>query len=317
MLYIAREGEEGFYNRLKAYISHFLEGVDLDALPFKVITVPVNLGPTEKGEHVDKIIATIKEMNEQHPDQPVGNVVYDNLRAVAPGLHEGYAEEIEAFYAKVRAVAVATGAAPTILDNTGKDTDRGARGTQAKFDLPDTVIEVESNNGSRAFVVLKVRDGLPGARFGFRLDDVQLGCVADVDGEPKDIASAIVVPVDAKPKATKKNQRRLTDKDKKALDVFEYVSNMHGVADQPLGRDGKLVRTVAKDLFVTAYCQSRATSTPTRSASRPVDASSKRSSASKFSTTRSSPMTGSCSGRPDLKDALPGIGFRASMLQPL
>jgi len=189
VLYIAREGEAGFSNRLKAYQKHF--GIDGNDLPFRAITAPVNLGPSDDDSHVEKIIATIADMNE-HGDA-VGMVIYDNMRAVAPGLQENHAEDIEAFFTKTRTIARATGASPTILDNTGKDTERGARGNQAKFDLADTVVGVEQQWWSAR----KVRDGGLSPACGFDLSVVDLGTVTGIDGEPKTITSAAVVPSDA------------------------------------------------------------------------------------------------------------------------
>jgi hypothetical protein len=255
VLYIAREGEEGFYNRVKAGALKRLAGLDLTTLPpLDVITVPVNLGPLADGEHVDRIIATIKEMNAQHPDAKVGVVVYDNMRAVAPGMRESFPEEIEAFYSKTRRVAVATGAAPIIIDNTGKDTDRGARGTQAKFDLADTVVEVEHVNGARAWGALKVRDGQPGGRCGFRLEETQLGCVDDVDGEPKDISSAVVMPDVSTPKGKKPPPPSL----KIGLRILDsMLTDPSTPENQPLGPNTPLVRTVEKEAFRKQFYQQR------------------------------------------------------------
>jgi hypothetical protein len=249
LLYVAREGEEGFINRIRAYLLNFLDGSDLDLPPHRIVTLSVNLGPSDDGSHVQRIIATVAEMNATS-ETKVGVVVYDNMRAVAPGMRENFGEDIEAFYAKVREVATATSASPLILDNTGKDTDRGARGTQAKFDLADTVIEVEAG----VWTVVKVRDGHPGTRHSFRLAEVALGTVADVDGEPKDIASAVVVPEVAIPPA---KRHKLSDALKIGFAIFDNYAVDHAVENQPLGPGTPLVRTVEKDALSKRYLEQR------------------------------------------------------------
>ena len=245
VLYIAREGEAGFYNRVKAYVQAAVAALgefDATDLPFRVITVPVNLGPSDDGQQVEKIIATIQEMNAQY-EVRVGAVFFDNMRAVAPGMHENDSHEIEAFFTKTRTIARSTGASPIILDNTGKDAERGARGTQAKYDLSDTVIEVV-NNGSRAWGALKVRDGVEDKiRHGFRLEDVPIGTVKDIDGDDKEIASAIVVDDGTSAQDRKKLSRNV----RSGLRILSNLIAKHGVENQPLGPNSPTVFTIEKD----------------------------------------------------------------------
>jgi hypothetical protein len=256
VLYVAQEGEVGFYNRLKAYVAKFV--ADAANLPFRVITAPVNLGPDErqKGKpelnpHVQDIIAIINEMNDAS-DVQVGNVIYDNMRSVSPGLHENYAEEVADFYDKTRHIARVTGAAPIIIANTGKDEARGARGTQAQFDLADTIVEVTAE--PRAWSAPKVRDGTKIDPVGFTLEIVDLGTVEDVDGEDKMISSAVIFPDDCPVEATNNS---LSPSMRKGLDILVFALDQHGVADQPLGRDSTLVRTVDKEVFRSLYYERR------------------------------------------------------------
>jgi hypothetical protein len=89
------------------------------------------------------------------------------------------------------------GVSVLVIHNTGKDAERGARGSQSLFDLPDCVVEVEQLNGNdtRAWNVQKVREGNAGDRFGYQLEMVDLGNVEDIDGSPKTVFSATIVPV--------------------------------------------------------------------------------------------------------------------------
>jgi hypothetical protein len=207
VLYIALEGEIGFYNRLKAYVSKVIGDILPDA-PFKIVTVPVDFGidATTSQIAVAKVIATINEMNieAQRIGAPkVGVFVLDNMRSAAPGLRENYSEEVAAFYGKCREVARATGASPIVIQNTGKDTTLGARGTQAQFDLCDTVIEISSE--PRSWIATKTRDGAISKALAFALEVIDLGIVEDVDGSDKMIRSVVARPAEfpdppAKPK---------------------------------------------------------------------------------------------------------------------
>jgi hypothetical protein len=254
VLYIALEGRTGFFNRLKAYIRRFLVDVALDGLPFDVITAPVDFGPDQNGhrnDHVARAIATVEQMNRQY-DLPVGVIVFDNMRAAAPAMKENYGEEVAAFLGKARFIGAASGASPIVIANTGKDIDRGLRGAQAQFDLADTVIEVKGGD-QRSWVATKVRDGLIGKATGFRLEQVPLGTVKDVDGEDKTIFSAVVVADDA-PVATKK---RPPPSLRAGLDILRFALDQHGTPDQPLGPDSTLVRTIDKEAFRKLFYSAR------------------------------------------------------------
>jgi hypothetical protein len=249
VLYIALEGEVGFKNRLRAYAMKVLaKSVELLDLPFRFITTPVNFGPDVDDVHVLKVIATIEEMNRQFGDDAaVRMLVFDNLRAIAVGMREGYSEEVAMVFEKARKVARAAGAAPLIIQNTGKDIDRGARGSQAQFDLADAVIEVTGDSTGRQFSAMKVRDGETFGPIGYRLERVELGTVKDIDGEDKLITSTVVVADDVpRPKAAK-----LT----KAQHAYNVLCNTIAKASVELPRgdgfpDRWGIRATTRDAFL-------------------------------------------------------------------
>jgi hypothetical protein len=200
VLYIALEGEEGFFNRIKAYTLKFLQE---RGVPFRVIFSPINFGPNEQdkmgpamNENVQRLIATIEEMNKQY-DVPVRAVVYDNFRTATPGLRGNYDEEVAGFYAKARHIAQETDSASFVVHNSGKDASRGARGSQFHEDVADVELEAKESGGARSFNVVKVRDGQSGAVHGFKLEPVSLGTVKDIDGVDKEIGSCVVYPAEA------------------------------------------------------------------------------------------------------------------------
>jgi hypothetical protein len=256
VLYVALEGKIGFFNRIKAYLKKHKLGV---GLPFEVITVPIDLGPNEQAsQHTDRIIATIKSMNSRN-DVEVGIVIYDNMRTVAPGMRENYSEEVEALYRKGREIANETGASPVFIDNTGKDEDRGARGTKGKEDLPETLIEVGgSKNESRFWRAVKVRDGEPFGPVGFDLVKVTLGTVADTDQGDKEIVSAVVVPADSTPVISKAKKKPLPAGLRLLMRAFDIaLEDRHGSNQRVRGRDGPMVKVVTEEDLRTVYRRNR------------------------------------------------------------
>ena len=174
VLYIALEGEEGFVNRIKAYVLTFLQKqAEKLTLPFRVIFVPINFGPDEQDKagpamngNVRRLIATIEEMNGRY-DVPARAVVYDNFRTATPGLRGNYERKSPASIPR-KYIGQQTGSASFVRHNSGKDTTRGARGSQFHEDAADTEFEVKEGSDTRSFEAIKVRDGKAGAVHGFR-----------------------------------------------------------------------------------------------------------------------------------------------------
>lgn len=269
VLYIALEGETGFYNRIKAYVSKVVEDTSTLAL-LKVITMPVNFGvdPVESQIAVAKVVATVKEMNAKADKigaPRVGAYLVDNLRSAAVGVRENYAEEVAAFYAKTREVGRLVGASPIIIDNTGKDLDRGARGTQAKYDLPDTVIEVAAE--PRSWVPTKTRDGALSEPAGFGLEIIDLGEVTDVDGEKKMVRSIVAIRAEIpegppKPKPVWRQ----------AHDCLVWATKKYGV-DSPGGEDyPTTTKVLAKTRFRECLQADELLEADPDSAVKPADA---------------------------------------------
>ena len=67
------------------------------------------------------------------------------------------------------------GAATAFVHHTGKDKTKGARGHSSLFAAADLDIEVSDGCAT----VENVRDGIPGERFPFRLEVIELGTDED------------------------------------------------------------------------------------------------------------------------------------------
>jgi len=198
VLYVAREGQRTFPNRVTSYFEHhFLSSKERQAAradtPFRLIFAPVNLGPANKTADVDRIIDTADWMVE-HFKQPMRLVIFDTMRAVTPGMSENDSDEIEAFVDKCKRIAEATNAAILIIHHSGKKAALGARGSNALIAAADVEIEIECDETTkkRAWSNNKERDIEGEQHFAFTLEKILLGTVDDQDGEPVDITSCWV-----------------------------------------------------------------------------------------------------------------------------
>jgi hypothetical protein len=128
------------------------------------------------------------------------------------GGDENSAADMGALNDAVTALIEATGAAVLLIHHSGKDANKGARGSSALLGAVDTEIEV-SGGQLRA---TKQRDMAPGEPIGFKLQPVTVG--EDEDGDP--LQACVVVP-DAAPAASR---RQLTGQTKDAEDALRALA---------------------------------------------------------------------------------------------
>lgn len=99
------------------------------------------------------------------------------------------------YVSNVSRLAEAIDATALIVHHAGKDPTRGARGSSSLKAAVDVEIEIAREGGERVGTITKARDGEDGARFGFRLQQIELG--VDVDGDP--VRSCVIEPVESVP----------------------------------------------------------------------------------------------------------------------
>ena len=176
VLYIAAEGGAGVLNRLAAFK---LENPHMAGAPFTLLPIGVDL----HGNGDAKIIASL--LSDQRP----ALIVVDTLaRSIGEG-DENTAKDTAIFVRNCDMMRELTGAHVMIIHHTGKDEERGARGSSALRAAVDTEILVSS---SRSITSQKQRDMVVPEPLHFKLRSVRLG--QDEDGEP--ITSAVVEQTD-------------------------------------------------------------------------------------------------------------------------
>lgn len=199
ILYVVAEGSGGFPNRITAYCN--AKGITSDDLQIDVI-VDVPLSISNNG-NVGRLIKYLKSHNKYDL------IILDTFAQVTPGMNENDAEDMSSTLGYIKDLSFASGAMVLLVHHSGKDAAKGARGHSSLIAASDAIIEVSRDGEYRKLKVVKLKDGIDGQEFGFRLVDVPMG--EDEDGDV--VSSAIVEYCDVvnRPKKLRENQRGIYD----------------------------------------------------------------------------------------------------------
>lgn len=212
VLYIAAEGGAGIGKRLQAYCDHYQ--IDRDTLDIDVITAAPNL---LEQDDVSELVKSLSAFG------PYDFVVIDTLAQVTPGANENAGEDMGPVLANIKAIQNATGATVAAVHHAGKDLTRGSRGWSGIKAAAEAQLEVVRDEvGNQRYVrIEKMKDGEDGAKFGFKLDVLQVGI--DEDGDP--ITSCVAVPAEvvAAPEHASKGVRRRGRIENHILEVLETL----------------------------------------------------------------------------------------------
>lgn len=210
VVYIAAEGGAGIAKRVQAYCDY--HGIRREDLPLDVIIAAPNLLEQEDVTELTKSLAAFG---------PYDLVVVDTLAQVTPGANENAGEDMGPVLSNIKAIQNATGATVEVVHHAGKDLSRGSRGWSGLKAAAEAQLEVvrDEDSGQRYMRVEKMKDGEDGARYGFKLEIVQVG--VDEDGDA--VTSCVVVPVDFVPQ-TKETTKGLKRRGRIENHVLEVVS---------------------------------------------------------------------------------------------
>lgn len=211
VIYIAAEGGHGFANRIVAARMHLNIP---DDIAFGLITVAPNLG-MEKGDAA-LLIKEIKTQVEKL-GWTVGAIVIDTLSRVMAGADENAASDMGRFVRNADLVSKAFHCLTIAVHHTGKDADRGMRGSSSLHGAADAEWEVGSDDHSKTIRVAKQKDGEDNLLWRFILKPVVLG----TDETSENVSSCGVVltsqPIPMKHKSDGKNVSKRKVKGQKAL----------------------------------------------------------------------------------------------------
>jgi hypothetical protein len=171
VIYICLEGESGFKKRIVGFCrkSNLTEDI-----PIIVRCIPLDLyskGPKEIVEWVQNDVApTVRE----RWDIPVNWIIVDTLSQEMAGLPEDN-ETFSRMVREGRVIANQLDVEVTFVHHPGKNFDNGSRGGYSLKANVNTEIEIRKEDGYSVAKTLKVKDGVDGEEYPFRLQGFDLG----------------------------------------------------------------------------------------------------------------------------------------------
>lgn len=109
-------------------------------------------------------------------------VAIDPLGVSMPGANENDFTDVSVVVKRLRWIAREAGTHVACVAHTGKDTERGQRGSSHFFASGDFVASVSEGVGDeRVIELMKVRDGRKGQQFTFTVRELELGTDSDGD----------------------------------------------------------------------------------------------------------------------------------------
>jgi hypothetical protein len=242
--YIAAEAGNSIQKRFAPARDHLVGDAHEGPLPFAILTRGPNL---LDALDVDALVSQLHVLAEQ-AGIPLGVVVFDTLSRSIPGGDENRTEDMTRVIETADCIRDTFGATTIVVHHTGKDLSKGARGNNSLTAAADLVLSV----AEKVATVEKVRDGVAGEQFAFRLEVIELG--TDADGDP--ITTCLVHPLDAAPQASGRRQK-LTHGAQVALDALRTAISENGETLPATSVLPGGVRGVKADTWQDVYCRTR------------------------------------------------------------
>lgn len=238
VVYVSGEGGSGMRMRMKAWRQ---EKDGEPGKPFVLVPSSVNLFDDEDG--VETLIADLKE-HAAAMTVPLRLVVLDTLSRMIGSGDEDKARDINVVVQRAERMQRELGCHVLVVHHSGKDRDRGARGSNALLGAVDAAIEIARHEtGVCEGKIAKVKDGGDIAPFKYELLQSVLG--TDEDGD--DITSCIVNPTDAST-GESRGKTRLSDTAQIALSALRDALIEQG-QPSPGGQIPTSVRVVHVDVW--------------------------------------------------------------------
>lgn len=181
VMYIGLEGAKGLEKRIQALK---MKGLLKDGSPFAAKNPGNDQLNLMKEEHVDKLVEMIKAFQEEK-SVTKGIVFVDTFARATAGGDENSAKDIGVAIVHASMVQERTGWCVCLIHHSGKQLDKGMRGSNALLGGLDTVMQVtkhELDSKIRVMKSEKQRDEEEDEGIYCKLEKVELGI--DEDGDP-------------------------------------------------------------------------------------------------------------------------------------
>jgi 5S rRNA maturation endonuclease (ribonuclease M5)/RecA/RadA recombinase len=192
VFYVAGEGVGGFRKRIGAWHQHHER---VEEAPFYLIPKAVNL--LDDAE-IQDLLQTIETM--RTPDMPVAMVVFDTVARCMIGGDENSAQDMGKAVKNMDLVREQIGCAVLPIHHSGKDSNRGARGSTALIGAVDVSVRVERDADRVLLTTEKQKDAEPLDPMQFKTISVELAAgplsletetslVLEISDQPADIVA--------------------------------------------------------------------------------------------------------------------------------
>lgn len=154
-------------------------------------------------------------------DKPICDVVViDTMSAVTPGGNENSGEDVGKLIEHCKFIHRETGALVILIHHQGKSAEKGARGWSGLRAAADAEIHIDRNGDYRVARITKLKDGMDGESYSFKLKVVELG--RDAEGEME--SSCVIEHVEAQPAEKGTGKQRATGRHQ--LTMFDILKTM-------------------------------------------------------------------------------------------
>jgi RecA/RadA recombinase len=202
VFYVAGEGVGGFRKRIGAWHLHHERE---EQAPFFLIPKAVNL--LDDNEILD-LLQTIETTRD--PQIPVAMVIFDTVARCMIGGDENSAQDMGKAVKNMDLVREALGCAVLPIHHSGKDSNRGARGSTALIGAVDVSIKVERDNDRLLLTTEKQKDAEPLQPMQFKTISVELATgPLSLEAETSLVLEATDQPADIVARKKLSGQQRL------------------------------------------------------------------------------------------------------------
>ncbi|UHC20480.1 helicase RepA family protein (plasmid) [Methylobacterium currus] len=226
VVYITAEGVEGFKRRLIAMRRHY--GVEGQRTPFLLVPATLDLG--HQSGDAEGLVEDVRAYLDTIGNPPVRAIAIDTLARNMKGADENTAKDMSTFIDNCGHIASALGCIVIGVHHAGKDTAKGARGSNALDGGVDVMWSVEKGEAATTATIHHMKDGEAGASWQFRLQQA----VLREGGATSEFVAAAVVeilagPGEAQRPATSAGRIKLGDRPKLLLTIIrEAIGEMGG-----------------------------------------------------------------------------------------
>lgn len=242
VVYIALERGGLVKRRLSAYMRKY-------GAPDLPIAVASNVVDLKNKGCVKLIVDTIREA-ETRFDCKVGLIVIDTISKgiAAGGGDEDKAKDVNVVLANLRRVEELTNVHIACVGHTGKDEDRGHRGSNANLGDVDLMVKISGGDAVKTATVIKINDGHEGPLTHYKIESALLG--TDEDGDP--ITTAIISDDAAEATQEAKVKKGLSGAQGRAMELLTRCINDNGRPPPASQEFPRNVRLVALEEWHTA-----------------------------------------------------------------